>query len=89
MGKNRGYSVKESQQNTCRAKATNMPVHFKNTVEAANAIKRMTIHRATAFLKSVIAHKECVPFRKFNGGVGRCAQAKTFKTTQVYAEIDS
>lgn len=85
MGKNRGYSVtKESQQNTCRAKASSMPVHFKNTVETANVLKKMTIQRATAFLKNVIAHKECVPFRKFNGGVGRCAQAKNFKTTQVY-----
>merc|ERR1712071_576343 len=26
--------------------------------------------------------KECVPFRRFNGGIGRCAQAKAWKTTQ-------
>lgn len=26
--------------------------------------------------------KECVPFRRFNGGVGRCAQAKQWGTTQ-------
>merc|ERR1712002_74440 len=26
--------------------------------------------------------KEIIPFRRFNGGVGRCAQAKHWKTTQ-------
>ncbi|WP_411026768.1 50S ribosomal protein L22, partial [Salmonella sp. s54395] len=26
--------------------------------------------------------KQCVPFRKFNGAVGRCAQAKQWKHTQ-------
>merc|ERR1712165_615851 len=34
------------------------------------------------YLKNVIGHKECVPFRRFNGAVGRCAQAKQFKHVQ-------
>lgn len=38
--------------------------------------------RAVAYLKNVIGMKECIPFRRFNGGVGRCAQAKQFGTTQ-------
>lgn len=42
----------------------------------------MPLRRAQRFLKSVIDKKECVPFRKFNGGVGRCAQAKQWGTTQ-------
>lgn len=42
----------------------------------------MTLRRAQKYLKAVIEHKECVPFRRFNGGVGRCAQAKQFGTTQ-------
>ncbi|MDK2413303.1 50S ribosomal protein L22, partial [Aphanizomenon sp. 202] len=29
-----------------------------------------------------IRKKECVPFRVFNGCLGRCAQAKAWKTTQ-------
>lgn len=37
-------------------------------------LKRMHLRRAVAFLKNVIGHKECVPFRRFTGGVGRCAQ---------------
>lgn len=42
----------------------------------------MTLRRAIRYLKNVVEHKECVPFRRFNGGVGRCAQAKQWKTTQ-------
>merc|ERR1712071_521564 len=48
----------------------------------ANTIKRMPLRRAIAFLKNVIQKKECVPFRRYNGGVGRCAQAKQWGTTQ-------
>merc|ERR1712215_295464 len=54
----------------------------KNTRETARTIKHMHLRRAVVFLKNVIEMKECVPFRRFNGGVGRCAQAKHWKTTQ-------
>ena len=55
---------------------------FQNTREAARTIQKMTLRRAVKFLKNVVDHKECVPFRRFNGGVGRCAQAKQWKATQ-------
>lgn len=42
----------------------------------------MPLRRAQRFLKNVGDKQECVPFRKFNGGVGRCAQAKQWGTTQ-------
>merc|ERR1719189_2457730 len=42
----------------------------------------MPLHRATKYLKNVIAHKEIVPFRRFMGGVGRHAQAKVHGTSQ-------
>lgn len=42
----------------------------------------MPLRRAQRFLKNVTEKKECVPFRNFNGGVGRCSQAKQFNTTQ-------
>merc|ERR1712048_1046756 len=54
----------------------------KNTRETAHNIKHMHLRRAVAYLKNVVDQKECVPFRRFNGGVGRCAQAKHWKTTQ-------
>ena len=54
---------------------------FQNTRETALAIKRMTLRRAQRFLKNVTDEKECVPFRRFNSGVGRCAQAKQWGTS--------
>uniref|UniRef100_A0A094ZE96 Large ribosomal subunit protein uL22 n=1 Tax=Schistosoma haematobium TaxID=6185 RepID=A0A094ZE96_SCHHA len=44
--------------------------------------KGMTLQRAQTYLKNVIEKKEIIPFRRFNGGVGRHAQAKVWKTTQ-------
>ncbi|XP_014209968.1 60S ribosomal protein L17 [Copidosoma floridanum] len=67
---------------SCKARGSNFRVHFKNTHETARAIKGMPLRRAQRYLKNVVEFKECVPFRRFNGGVGRCAQAKQFGTTQ-------
>merc|ERR1712024_363872 len=50
--------------------------------ETAQAIRAMPLHRASKYLKNVIAHKEIVPFRRFMGGVGRHAQAKVHGTAQ-------
>merc|ERR1712108_9861 len=65
-----------------KAKGSNLRVHFKNTRETAQAIKKMPLHRATAYLKNVIDKKEIIPFRRFMGGVGRHAQAKVHGTSQ-------
>lgn len=54
---------------------------LQNTRETAQAIKHMPLRRAQRFLKNVMDQKECVPFRRFNGGVGRCAQAKQWGTS--------
>ena len=42
----------------------------------------MKLQKAYAYLGNVVEHKQAIPFRRFNGGVGRTAQAKEFKTTQ-------
>ena len=39
-------------------------VHFKNTRETAQAIKKMPLNRAKKYLKNVMAKKEIVPFRR-------------------------
>merc|ERR1712018_1056385 len=72
----------ENASKTAKAKGSNLRVHFKNTRETAQAIKSMPLHRATKYLKNVVAHKEIVPFRRFMGGVGRHAQAKVHGTAQ-------
>uniref|UniRef100_A0A452TTC4 Large ribosomal subunit protein uL22 n=1 Tax=Ursus maritimus TaxID=29073 RepID=A0A452TTC4_URSMA len=61
---------------------SNLRVHFKNTHETAQAIKGMHIQKATKYLKDVTLQKQCVPFRRYNAGVGRCAQAKQWRWTQ-------
>merc|ERR1711941_181228 len=65
-----------------KARGSNLRVHFKNTREAAQAIKKMPLNRATTYLKNVINMKEIIPFRRFMGGVGRHAQAKVHGTSQ-------
>merc|ERR1712227_252804 len=72
----------ENASKTAKAKGSNLRVHFKNTRETAQAIKKMPLHRATRYLKNVIVQKEIIPFRRFMGGVGRHAQAKVHGTSQ-------
>merc|ERR1739841_480597 len=72
----------ENASKTAKARGSNLRVHFKNTRETAQAIKKMPLHRATAYLKNVVEQKEIIPFRRFMGGVGRHAQAKVHGTSQ-------
>merc|ERR1712021_216149 len=65
-----------------KAKGSNLRCHFKNTRETAQAIKKMPLHRATAYLKNVLNKTEIIPFRRFMGGIGRHAQAKVHGTSQ-------
>ncbi|CXJ05710.1 60S ribosomal protein L17, putative [Plasmodium berghei] len=65
-----------------KAAAVDLRVHFKNTYETARAIRRMNLLEAKKYLNAVIEKKRCVPFRRYNGGVGRTNQAKEFNHTQ-------
>ncbi|KAL4843508.1 hypothetical protein H8958_014538 [Nasalis larvatus] len=72
----------ENPTKSCKSRGSNLRVHFKNTRETAQAIKGMRIRKATKYLKDVTFQKQCIPFRRYNGGVGRCAQAKQWGWTQ-------
>ncbi|XP_057400815.1 60S ribosomal protein L17-like [Balaenoptera acutorostrata] len=72
----------ENPTKPCKSRCSNLHVHFKNTRETAQAIKGMQIRKATKYVKDVTSKKQCVPFRRYNGGVGRCAQAKQWGWTQ-------
>lgn len=55
----------------------------QNTRETAQAIKGMHIRKANKYLRDVVVKHQCVPFRRYNGGVGRCAQVSCwFQTLQ-------
>ena len=49
-------------------------MHYKNTRETAMAVKNMHLKKAFRYLEDVIEKKQIIPFRRYNGGVGRKAQ---------------
>merc|ERR1719281_477157 len=42
----------------------------------------MNMMAAKKYLEAVLEKKQCIPFRRFIGGVGRTPQAKAFKMSQ-------
>merc|ERR1712039_533870 len=86
MGK---YSTEpENPTKSCKARGSYLRVHFKNTRETAQAIKKMHIRKANRYLKDVLEKKQIIPFRRFNGGVGRKAQAKAHGCSQGRCRIN-
>lgn len=59
-----------------QARGSDLRVHFKNTREAAAAIRGKDLIKAREYLEAVLDHKRAIPFTRFNGGVGRTSQAK-------------
>lgn len=56
----------------------------QNTRETAQAIKGMHIRKANKYLRDVVVKHQCVPFRRYNGGVGRCAQVSSWQTRHMH-----
>ena len=71
----------EDATKSCKARGSDLRVHFKNMRETAMAIKKMDLPTAKHYLEEVIAMRRCVVFRRFCGGVGRTAQAKNEGST--------
>jgi len=65
---------------SAKTRGSYLRVHFKNTREAAQAINGMSLQKAISYLNNVREHKQAVPFRRFNGSIGRTAQGKEFGT---------
>eukprot|EP01054_Gregarina_sp_Poly1_P008723 Gregarina_sp_Poly_1__8722@NODE_520_length_7746_cov_143_641620_g413_i0_p5_GENE_NODE_520_length_7746_cov_143_641620_g413_i0NODE_520_length_7746_cov_143_641620_g413_i0_p5_ORF_typecomplete_len190_score16_94Ribosomal_L22/PF00237_19/5_5e32LzipperMIP1/PF14389_6/0_13_NODE_520_length_7746_cov_143_641620_g413_i024282997 len=72
----------EIASSSVSARGADLRVHFKNTYEAAAAIRGKNLLEAKAYLEAVLEHKRCIPYRKYNRGIGRTAQAKEFKLSQ-------
>ncbi|ORX77492.1 ribosomal protein L22 [Anaeromyces robustus] len=72
----------ENLDKAAKASGSYLRVHFKNTREAAKTISGMKLSKAVKFLNDVKEMKQCVPFRRFSKGVGRCAQAKNHNVSQ-------
>lgn len=77
------YAVEpEKDAKSCKARGSNLRVHYKNTRETVMAVKNMHLSRALRYLQNVIDKKEIVPFTRYNGDVGKKAQCKQFKHPQ-------
>jgi len=74
----KSYENPENSTKVCKARGSDLRVHFKNTRETAQAIKGLHLRKAQRYLKDVIVQKQAVPFRRYNGGLSRKAQGKVF-----------
>lgn len=72
----------ENSSKSCKASGSDLRVHFKNTCVTADAIRNMPLKKAKKYLEDVLEHKQAIPFRYFNGCIGRHAQAKMTGATQ-------
>ena len=72
----------DNSTKSCKASGSDLRVHFKNTCVTAAAIKKMSLKKAKKYLEDVMAKKQAIPFRFFNGCIGRHAQAKMTGATQ-------
>ena len=50
-------------------------MHFKNTREAAFALRQKTLAKAKRYLEDVLAKRRAIPFRRFCIGTGRTSKA--------------
>ncbi|EPY49952.1 60S ribosomal protein L17 [Schizosaccharomyces cryophilus OY26] len=84
------YSAAPASETKCaKARGSYLRTHFKNSREVAFTINGMNLKKAFAYLENVTEHKQAVPFRRFNGGVGRTAQGKEFGVTQARWPVKS
>ncbi|KAL8464635.1 hypothetical protein ACS0TY_034219 [Phlomoides rotata] len=77
MGRWSSYNssiVAVNQTKSCKARGSDLRVHFKNTRETAHAIRKLPLLKAKRYLEDVLAHKQAIPFTHFP--LGRTAQAK-------------
>jgi large subunit ribosomal protein L22 len=63
------YSMQETGEGIARAKANELPISPKHSIEIARFIKKMTTKEAIAYLEEVVALKKAIPFKRFNRNV--------------------
>ena len=65
-----------------KCRISDLRAHYKNTYEVARAVKGWKLNKAIRYMDRVLLHEQIIPFRRYNGGIGRHAQVKQFKHTQ-------
>lgn len=61
-----GYSMQVEGENVARAKANELSISPKHSIEIAKFIKGMKADVAIEYLEAVVAKKKAIPFRRFN-----------------------
>jgi large subunit ribosomal protein L22 len=64
-----GYSQKISGDNIAKAKANELNMSPKHSIEIAGFIRHKQINEAIAYLNEVIALKKAIPFKRFTRNV--------------------
>ncbi|KAK4056929.1 60S ribosomal protein L17B [Microbotryomycetes sp. JL221] len=82
MGRYASSELIKDRKSVGISKGTYLRVHFKNTRETAAALQGLDLAKALTYLEDVQAHRQCIPYRRFNGAVGRTAQAKKHGVVQ-------
>ncbi|RNE99293.1 large subunit ribosomal protein L17e [Trypanosoma rangeli] len=77
------YSRKpQVSSKSAKAKVSDLRCHFKNTFETANVVNGMPLRKAQQLYRQVLAKTRCIPFKRYNGKIGRTAQAKEWGQTK-------
>ena len=53
------------ENKSAKARGSDLRVHFKNTRETVRTLAGMTVKKAFRYMRDVVAHKRCVPFRRY------------------------
>ncbi|QYZ79099.1 50S ribosomal protein L22 [Methanofollis formosanus] len=64
-----GYSMQVKGETFARAKANELPVSPKHSIEIARFIRGMKADAAIEYLEAVVAKKKAIPFKRFNRNV--------------------
>ncbi|KAI5161099.1 large subunit ribosomal protein L17e [Nematocida ausubeli] len=78
---NYGYTPK-NEDKAVKAAIKDAKISFKNTHQTITILRGMWLVSAIKYLEDVLAHKRCIPMKRFNGGVPRVSQAKEFGALQ-------
>lgn len=78
---NYAYTPK-NEDKAVKAAMKDAKISFKNTHQTITILRGMWLVSAIKYLEDVLAHKRCVPMKRFNGGVPRVAQAREFGALQ-------
>ncbi len=68
--KKKEEALKEKEEHFAIARAVNLPISTKHSVEIAKFIRKKELNKAKMLLNEVLEHKKAVPFKRYNRDMG-------------------